>query len=286
VHCGFLCMQSHRTNLAIKSLSGLPVVNRIEDLLQTLHSYFARSPKRHLEFVKLAEVLQTKGLKILKQVKTRWLSMMSPAIRVMNKYRTLVVKMMEDQDEVDTTRTSFHHLIDIQIVVSLSCLIPMLKSLHQLMQLGQKRDVYICDYLDALKRCQVDITAFYINDMTKFQHEVFWDFKAFTGLRHEAIPMRWVYNALNLNADACEYLHLIPIGHSVRCMHRDLITGEAQPITHELFAHILEEVMKQSTGVSTFSFKLCTFFFFFFCFFFLFFSSWFLSTCLCYKFML
>jgi hypothetical protein len=100
-------MPSHRTNLAIKTLSGLLVVNRIEDFLQTLHSYFARSPKRHLEYVKLAEVLQTKGLKILKQVKTWWLSMMSPAIRAMNEYRTLVVKMMEDQDEVETAKTSF-----------------------------------------------------------------------------------------------------------------------------------------------------------------------------------
>jgi hypothetical protein len=175
----------------------------------------------------------------------------------MNEYRTLVVKMMEDQDEVDTTKTSFHHLIDIQIVVSLSCLIPMLKSLHHLMQLSQKRDVYICDYLDALKRCQADIRSFYINDRTKFQHDVFWDFKSLAGLRHEAIPMRWVYNALNLNADACEYLYLIPTGHSVRCVHRDLKMGEAQPITHELFAQILEEVMDQSTGMSTFPLKIC-----------------------------
>jgi hypothetical protein len=79
--------------------------------------------------------------------------MMSHAIRVMNKYRTLVVKMMEDQDNVDTAKTSFHHLIDVQIVISLSCLVPMLKCLHSLMQLGQKRDIFICDYLSALKRC-------------------------------------------------------------------------------------------------------------------------------------
>jgi hypothetical protein len=106
-------MQFHHTNLAIKSLSDLSVVNRIEDLLQSLHSYFARSPKQHLEFVKLVEVMETKGLKILRQVKTRWLSMMSPPIRVMNEYRTLVVKMLEDQDQVDFARTSFEHLIDI-----------------------------------------------------------------------------------------------------------------------------------------------------------------------------
>jgi hypothetical protein len=90
--------------------------------------------------------------------------MMSPAIRVMNEYRTLVVKMMEDQNEVESARTSFHHLIDIQIVLSLSCLIPMLKCLHNLMQLGQKRDVFICDFLSALKHCQANITAYYMSE--------------------------------------------------------------------------------------------------------------------------
>jgi hypothetical protein len=146
---GFL--QSHRTNLAVNTLSNLAVVNRIEDLIQSLHSYFTRSPKRHLEFVNLAEVLETKGLKILRQVKTRWLSMISPAIRVMNEYKTLVVKMMEDQDDMESAKTSFHHLIDVQIVVSLPCLVPMFKCLHSLMQLGQKRDIFIYDYLSALK---------------------------------------------------------------------------------------------------------------------------------------
>ena len=126
-------------------------MNRIEDLLQSWHTYFAHSPKRHLEFVKLAEVLETKGLKILRQVKTKWLSVMSPAIKVMNEYKTLVVKMMEDEQAVDAAKTSFQHLVDIQIVVSLSCFIPILKSLHQLKQLGQKRHIYISNYLDALR---------------------------------------------------------------------------------------------------------------------------------------
>ena len=39
--------------------------------------------------------------------------MMNSAIRVMNEDMTLVVKMMEDQDEVETAKTSFQHLIDI-----------------------------------------------------------------------------------------------------------------------------------------------------------------------------
>ena len=59
--------------------------------------------------------------------------MMNHAIRVMNEYRTMVVKMIEDQDDMESAKTKFQHLIDVQIVISLSCLVPMLKYLHSLM---------------------------------------------------------------------------------------------------------------------------------------------------------
>ncbi len=52
VHC-----MVHRTNLAVQTLLGLPLMIKLENLLQTLHSYFAHSPKRHLEFTKLAKLM-------------------------------------------------------------------------------------------------------------------------------------------------------------------------------------------------------------------------------------
>jgi hypothetical protein len=54
---------AHQTNKQI--LSSLLLVIHLEHLLQTLHNYFAHSPKRHLEFTKLTEMLETKGNKIL-----------------------------------------------------------------------------------------------------------------------------------------------------------------------------------------------------------------------------
>jgi hypothetical protein len=119
--------------------------------------------------------------------------MMIPAIRVMNEYRTLVVKMYEDKDAVKLANTSFEHLIDVQIVISLACLMPLLKCLHSLMQFSQKQDVFICDLLAAIKLHQTDITVYYINQKTRFQHDVFWDFKALSTLRHDAIPMRMMH---------------------------------------------------------------------------------------------
>jgi hypothetical protein len=61
---------AHRCNLAMQSFSSLPLVAKIEGLLQGMYVYFSHSPKRQLERVKLAKVLQTKGLKILCNVKT------------------------------------------------------------------------------------------------------------------------------------------------------------------------------------------------------------------------
>ena len=91
VHC-----MAHRCNLAFKTLSQLDIMNRIEGLLKSSHAYFKHSPKRHLEFVKLAELMETKGLKLLKNVKTRWVSLIEPLRRILQEYRVLLAKMKAD----------------------------------------------------------------------------------------------------------------------------------------------------------------------------------------------
>jgi hypothetical protein len=48
---------------------------QLEIFLQTLHSYFANSPKKHLQFTKLVEFMETKENKIFQNVKTRWILM-------------------------------------------------------------------------------------------------------------------------------------------------------------------------------------------------------------------
>jgi hypothetical protein len=58
--------QSHKTNLAVEVLSQLPIVAGIEELLQNIYTFFCKSPKKHTEFVRLAELMETKGNKILR----------------------------------------------------------------------------------------------------------------------------------------------------------------------------------------------------------------------------
>jgi hypothetical protein len=56
---------AHQTNLVIQVLSNLPIVAKLENLLQSMYSYFSNSFKCHLEFTKFAEIMEIEGLKIL-----------------------------------------------------------------------------------------------------------------------------------------------------------------------------------------------------------------------------
>jgi hypothetical protein len=67
----------------VEALSNLLVVSRIEELLASVYAFFA-------------EVMQSKGLKILKNITTWWISMLAPTVRVMNEYKVLLVKMAMD----------------------------------------------------------------------------------------------------------------------------------------------------------------------------------------------
>jgi hypothetical protein len=79
---------AHKTNLVVQILSNLPMVAKLEDLLQSL------------EFTKLANIVEKIGLKILQNVKTWWISMLEPLKRVMATYKTLIMKISQDSASI------------------------------------------------------------------------------------------------------------------------------------------------------------------------------------------
>ncbi len=48
----------------------LNLVSKIESILASIYNYFDHSPKRHFQASKLAKFLESKGNKILKNIKT------------------------------------------------------------------------------------------------------------------------------------------------------------------------------------------------------------------------
>jgi hypothetical protein len=138
VHC-----MTHHTNLVVQTLSEFEVVKHVEDILAALYSYFSSSPKRSLEFQNLAACLESKGNKILRNVKTRWISMLGPARRVFEEYKPLVTKMAVDAPKELAVKKNLSMLLDWQNMLTLPCLMTMLHSMNFLMKFAHSPSCYI-----------------------------------------------------------------------------------------------------------------------------------------------
>ncbi len=77
------------------------------------------SSKRHLKLTKLVNIMETKAFKLLRNVKTRWISMINPTKRVIAKYRIkLFVKMGLDMPTNFQVVTNFDVLVGLDILLS------------------------------------------------------------------------------------------------------------------------------------------------------------------------
>jgi hypothetical protein len=73
----------------------------------------------HLEFTNPVKLMETNGVKILKNVKTCWISMLNLIQCVMVEYKTLLVKMTFDAPTNDKAQTNFDLFYDVQILLGL-----------------------------------------------------------------------------------------------------------------------------------------------------------------------
>ncbi len=94
-------------------LSTLPLVSYIESMLQSLHSFFVHCLKKFPKFIKFVKTLEIKGVKLLRNVKTQWISMLSMLKCVMVDYKALIVKMHFNHDKTKYASTNFELLCDL-----------------------------------------------------------------------------------------------------------------------------------------------------------------------------
>jgi hypothetical protein len=69
----------------------------LEAFMINLHTYFSHSSKHHLKFQKLSIIMETKGNKILKNVKMWWIFMLNPLKKIMSKYKPFLAIMQVNQ---------------------------------------------------------------------------------------------------------------------------------------------------------------------------------------------
>lgn len=89
---------AHNTNLAVLTFFSLLMVARLKDLLQSIYIFFYKPPKSHLKLIKLAQIVETKGNKLLRNIKFQWIVVLNLLKHVLEKYYHLLMKI-----EIDST---------------------------------------------------------------------------------------------------------------------------------------------------------------------------------------
>jgi len=177
------------------------------------------------------ELMATKGNKIIWNVKTRWISMLSPTKRVMVEYKTLLMKITLDNPTNQQAMLNYEHLCDIHILLGLACILPLLESVHALIKFAQSKDVFVCDLVVPIKDCQGDVYNMYYDSTSKFTTDSFSTFKSLLELKHENIHMRWIVDAIFRIPHLVFELN----GQQVWAIHRDLETMVIFMVTKDVF---------------------------------------------------
>jgi hypothetical protein len=171
--------------MAALTFSNLPIVVKIETLLACVYTYFNHSSKRNLEISKLVEVMETKGLK------TRWINMVAPSKVVLEEFKTLLVRMVEDAIINEFVVANYELLCDIEILMGLTCLLPMLEALQGLNKYAQNKKTFIYDFMVSVKLGQVDLHNMYYNEEKKYNYSDFPQFRNF--INHTSDPLHIVW---------------------------------------------------------------------------------------------
>jgi hypothetical protein len=216
-------------------------VQNLESLCKALHAYFSGSPKHHLEFTKLTEVVEIDGLKILNKVQTRWISLLEPLKRICGEYKTLIVKFAANASQESGARKHLFLLLDVATLLALPCILPMLEAVQSLIKFAQAGNVFISDFIAVVKICQAELYMMYYDSASSFQPLYFPLFTDIVEDHSYALSQEWV-KGLNNGAESLGFrIH----GHTYNAHVVDTVTGERKPISREDFVAMVTSMKGQ-----------------------------------------
>jgi hypothetical protein len=116
----------------------------------------------------LAEVIESRGLKIWKNIQIWWISMLTQSKRFVFEYKSVVMKLLEDLPTNHVAATNYELLCDVETMMGLTCVLLMLEAVQNLNKLVQNKDCFISDFVASMKLIQVDIYNLYVDLKSHF----------------------------------------------------------------------------------------------------------------------
>jgi hypothetical protein len=117
----------------------------------------------------------------------------------MSEYKALVLKMHMDSSSLATAKANLNLLCEIELLLGLACILPMLEALNYLIKFSQHTTCFVCDMVTAVKLCQADLYSWYVDSDTTYSADVFCKFKDISNDTSEVFSHEWK-DDMNLGA--------------------------------------------------------------------------------------
>lgn len=127
-------------------------------------------------------------------------------------------------------------------------MLPLLDSINCLMQFAQKRDVYVCDFVAALKICDMQIFSMYLDHQTAFKSDEFWAHQGLAELTHESIFLKW-WPDMNTSSE-----HLAFMVNGDKHFAKHLL----KPVDKEMYTSLVLRVQAECAGTLVLPLPFCT----------------------------
>jgi hypothetical protein len=103
--------------------------------------------------------------------------------------------MNNDLNHVVVTNTNFEYLCDIEVIMGLMCIKPMLKALCALIKFAHACDTFVCDFVTNVKLCCVKLYKLFFDMETKYGEEHFKTFLDLHDSSNDQLLVTWWTNS-------------------------------------------------------------------------------------------
>ncbi len=156
--------------------------------------------------------------------------------------------MHVESSKNDAFLKNLNYLSDVELILKLACILSMLEYVHVLIKITQKKDVFVCDFVESIKLAQQQLYWLYCDPYAKYEDSTFDEFNSIQALTSHTLPLSQLFY-LNGGEDVV-YLafSFADFKYLVYQSHVDG-GGEKQHVTKDVLNQAISKVKDECKGV-------------------------------------
>lgn len=109
-------------------------------------------------------------------------------------YCPFIMKMHAKSSRNDQVMKNLIQMCDVEFILRLFCILPLLERVHMVIKITQGQDVFICDFVEIVKFVQHKLYRLYCDPYMKFNDLAFYNFNAIEIVDNDNLPMSWFFD--------------------------------------------------------------------------------------------